>query len=121
MRFLIPPPASYMVLWVKDGPPRLAQLDAQLPLARAQCAKALLRVAGHGARLPQLGAGRLLSRGDDRGGGNAWDAELAQAFEGLLGARCGGSFWADFMPLSSCRSPQAALKVSYRSDGATRD
>ena len=31
-----------------------------------------------------------------------------------------GSFWANFRPLSSCRSPQAALKFSYCSDRVTR-
>ena len=39
-------------------------------------------------------------------------------------ARQGGAgfVWANFRPLSSCRSPQAALlKTSYRSDGETRD
>ena len=33
---------------------------------------------------------------------------------------CESSFWADFSPRSSCRSPQAALKLSYRSDRVTR-
>ena len=30
------------------------------------------------------------------------------------------SFWANFSPLFSCRSPQAALKFSYRSDRVPR-
>ena len=33
---------------------------------------------------------------------------------------CENCFGVDFRPLSSCRSPQAALKLSYRSDGVTR-
>ena len=33
---------------------------------------------------------------------------------------CESSFWANFIPLSSCRGPQAAPKFSYRSDIVTR-
>ena len=33
---------------------------------------------------------------------------------------CENRFQADFSPLSSCRSPQAALNLSYRSDSVTR-
>ena len=33
---------------------------------------------------------------------------------------CESSFWADFSPLSSCRSPQTALKFFYRSERMTR-
>ena len=38
-----------------------------------------------------------------------------------LGSSCGNRFRADFSPFSSCRSPQPALKFSYRSDRVTRD
>ena len=33
---------------------------------------------------------------------------------------CEESCWADTSPLSSCRGPQAALNLSYRSDRVTR-
>ena len=39
----------------------------------------------------------------------------------VRGGRLRDSCWADFSPLSSCRSPQTALNCSYRSDRVTRD
>ena len=52
------------------------------------------------------------------------DAEVRAQLLGALALDLVGlreSFGANISPLSSCRSPQAALKFSYRSDRVTRD